>query len=454
MTGLYSRQASKSSRKSIFVIDDIADSSDRMNPAKIEDHLKLVLVGWIVIIAAAWLMGRLCRKIGQPPAVGEIAAGLLLGPSFLGLLWPEAVAFIFPEEIKGSLALLAKIGLILMLFQIGMEFDFSHLRQKSKVVIASSLMGILAPLAGGLAIAPWLHRTFAPDLPEFGFKLFVCIALSISALPIMGRILLEMKLERTALGVTAISAAAIDDAIGWVFLGVASAIVKQGENFTWLPFLGQVALIVVYFFVLMKIVGPLLIKLWRKQCADHQTTTFTPGYLALLFCALFISALITNKLGIFAIFGAFSLGVALHHETSLVKAWRERFADFVIVALVPIFFTNTGLGTKIGSFTDATAWIGCAVVCGIAILGKLGGCTLGARWAGSSWREGLSIGALMNTRALMGLIAINVGKDLGLLNDKLFTMFIIMCLLTTATTGPMLRAWLPADLRKLVPDGK
>jgi Kef-type K+ transport system membrane component KefB len=422
-----------------------------MNPAKIEDTLKLVLVSWIVIIAAAWLMGSLCRKIGQPPAVGEIAAGLLLGPSFIGLFAPEFVGFIFPDEVKGPLALLAKIGLLLMLFQVGMEFDFSHLRAKSKVVVTASLMGILAPLAGGLAISPWLHRTFAPDLPMFGFQLFVCIALAISALPIMGRILLEMKLERTALGATAISAAAIDDAVGWIFLGVATAIIKQGDNFTWLPFLGQTALLILYFYVLMKFIGPFIIKIWHKQCAPHQTETFTPGFLALLLCTLFVSALITNKLGIFAIFGAFALGVALHSEPSLVKAWRERFADFVIVALVPIFFTNTGLNTKIGSFDNATAWIGCALVSLVAIIGKLGGCTLGARWAGASWREGLSIGALMNTRALMGLIAISVGKDLGLLNDKLFTMFIIMCLLTTATTGPMLRAWLPADLKKLVP---
>lgn len=422
-----------------------------MNPAKIEDTLKLVLVGWIVIIAAAWLMGRLCKKIAQPLAVGEIAAGLLLGPSFLGFIAPEAVNFIFPEAVKGPLALFAKFGLLLMLFQVGMEFDFSHLRQKSKVVMASSLMGILAPLAGGLLIAPWLHRTFAPELPKFGFQMFVCIALSISALPVMGRILLEMRLERTALGATTISAAAIDDAVGWVFLGVATAIIKQGDNFSWLPFLGQVALIVLYFFVLMKVVGPLLIKAWRKQCAEYQTDTFTPGYLVILFCALFVSSLITSKLGIFAIFGAFALGVALHSEPSLVKAWRDRFADFVIFLLVPIFFTNTGLNTKLGSFDTATAWWACALVTLMAVLGKLGGCTLGARWAGASWRDGLCIGALMNARALMGLIAISVGKDLGLLNDKLFTMFIIMCLLTTAATGPLLRLWLPADLKKLVP---
>ena len=420
-----------------------------MNPAKIEDHLKLVLIGWIVIIAAAWLMGRLCRKIGQPPAVGEIAAGLLLGPSFLGLIAPDLVSHIFPDEIKGSLALLAKLGLILMLFQVGMEFDFSHLRRQSRVVVTCSVMGIIAPLLGGLAISPWLHRTFASELPEFGFKLFVCIALAISALPIMGRILLEMKLERTPLGATAISAAAIDDAVGWIFLGVSTALVKQGASFSWLPFLGQIIAIVVYFLVLTRVVGPMIIRLWRKQCQDNKTETFTPGFLALLLCSLFISALITNRLGIFAIFGAFALGVALHSEPSLVKAWREKFADFVIVALVPIFFTNTGLNTRIGSFDSTVDWAGCILVSMVALTGKLGGCSLGARWAGATWKEGLSIGALMNTRALMGLIAINVGRDLGLLNDKLFTMFIIMCLVTTATTGPMLRWWLPDELKKL-----
>ncbi len=427
-----------------------------MNPEHIEDHAKLVLIGWIVIIAAAWLMGTLCRQIKQPRAVGEIMAGLLLGPSCLGFFWPEAVATVFPPEIKDSLALLAKIGLLLMLFQVGMEFDFSHLRDKSRVVIATSFMGIIAPLLGGLAIGPWLHRTFAPELPWLGFQLFICVALAISSLPVMGRMLLEMKLERTAMGATAISAAALDDAVGWVFLGVATALVKQGAHFSWVPFLGQASLIVLYVLLLFKVVGPLLIKAWRSQCRKFNTDTFTPGYLALLLCMLFISSLITNRLGIFAIFGAFTLGVALHTEPSLVKAWRDRFGDFVVVALVPIFFTNTGLNTDIRSFNLASAspfiaWFGCALVCLVAILSKLGGCTIGARWAGASWRESLCLGALMNTRALMGLVAINVGKDLGLLNEPLFAMFVIMCLLTTVATGPMLHAWLPPDMKKLVP---
>jgi Kef-type K+ transport system membrane component KefB len=423
---------------------------------KTEAHLQLVLIGWGVIIIATWLAWRICRRLGQPLPVGEIAAGLLLGPSFLGLLAPGFMHTVFPEEIKDSLAILAEVGLMLMLFQVGMEFDFSHLRQKSKVVLASSIMGIAAPMVGGFVIGPWLHRTFAPEVPWAGFQIFVCVALSISSLPVMGRMLLEMKLERTALGATAISAAAIDDATGWILLGLATAVVKQDGHFSWLPFLGQILLVVLCVIVILKGVGPLLIMAWRKQCRDAKSENMTPGFLALLLCALFLCCLATSKLGIFAIFGAFALGVALHEEVTLVKAWRERFGEFVVVALVPIFFTSTGLNTNVGAFGGngigaGTAWIFCAVICAVAIAGKLGGCTFGARWAGATWQDSRCIGALMNTRALMGLVAVKVGRDLGLLNEQLFAMFVIMCLVTTASTAPLLRLWLPAELRKLLP---
>lgn len=422
-----------------------------MNPEAIEHHAIRVLIGWGVIIAAAWLAGSLCRWIKQPRPVGEIAAGLLLGPSFLGLLWPEAIGFLFPAEIGTSLSLLAKVGLLLMLFQVGMEFDFSHIRQKSRTVVAASLMGIIAPLLCGLAAGPWLHRHFAPGLPYYGFQIFVCVALAITALPVMGRILLEMRLERSALGVAAISAAAIDDVIGWIFLGAATALVQQGESFSWLPFLRQTGWIVLYLLVLFRVVGPLVIRAWRAQCRRWETETFTPGFLVLILGVMFASALVTAQVGIFTIFGAFAFGVALHSEESLVKAWRDRFGDFVVVALVPIFFTYTGLNTRITAFDSGLAWLGCAVVCVTAVLAKLGGCALGARWGGASWRESLCLGALMNSRGMMGLVAINVGKDLGLLNERLFAMFVIMCLVTTAATGPLLHAWLPEAEKRLVP---
>lgn len=423
-----------------------------MNPTAIEGHLKLVLLSWMIIIAAAWIFGRLGKKFRQPLAVGEILAGILLGPSVLGLIWPETWPVLFPKETQQSLQLLGKFGLILLLFQVGMEFDYGHLRSRSRTVLAVSALGILAPALCGLAVGPWLHSTFAPELPRFGFQLFLCIALSISALPIMGRILLEMRLERTAIGATGIGAAAIDDVIGWVFLAVATSLVTTG--FQLKALLIQVALIIVFFFLLQKFVGPWLRAMWRKsqEPVNGETPkTLTNSYLALLLIALFTCCFITNKLGIFAIFGAFLLGTALHQEAGLVKAWRERFSDFVLVAFVPIFFTNTGLNTNIGSLTTATAWIGCALVLLAAVAGKLGGCYLGAKLTGQTTRESACIATLMNTRALMALVAINIGLDLKLLNAQLFTMLVLMALITTAMTGPLLRLWLPEKEKALLP---
>jgi Kef-type K+ transport system membrane component KefB len=343
---------------------------------------------------------------------------------------------------------LAKLGIIFLMFQVGMEFDFGHLRSRSHTVTAVSVLGIIAPVVGGLLIGPWLHREFAPGVNKFGFLLFICVAMAISALPIMGRILLEMRLERTALGALAISAAAIDDVIGWVALAVATAVVAA--DFSWTHLSAQIGGIVVFFGLLHYCVGPLIRHFWRRS---QQTGALglTPNFLAGLLAVLFTCCLVTNKLGIFSIFGAFLFGVVLHQETSLVEAWRVKFQNFVLVALVPIFFTNTGLHTEVGSLHSGMGWLACALVLLVATSGKLGGCFIAARLTGQPLRESACIAALMNTRALMGLVAINVGLELKLLNRELFTMFVIMAVLTTVMTGPLLRWWLPAPLRSLVP---
>lgn len=423
-----------------------------MNPTAIEAHAKLVLVQWTIIIAAAWVFGRLGRKLGQPLAVGEITAGILLGPSALGLIWPADWPVLFPSATQQSLQLLGKLGLILLLFQVGMEFDYGHLRSKSKTVTSVSLLGLIAPFLCGLAIGPWLHREFAPDLPRFGFQLFLCIALSISALPIMGRILLEMKLERTAMGAMAISAAAIDDVVGWILLALATALVTSGFD-SW-ALLKQVAGVLIFFLILQKAVGPALRWAWRRSQDRTGGQGMSVSYLTLLLVVLFGSCLVSNRLGVFAIFGAFLLGVSLHQQIDLVKAWRERFSDFVLVALVPIFFTNTGLNTEIGALNTWPMWLGCGVVLLSAVAGKLGGCFVAARLTGQTTREAGCIAALMNTRALMALVAINIGLDLKLLNRELFTMLVIMALLTTAMTGPLLRWFLPPELKKDLSVGK
>lgn len=416
-----------------------------MNPTAVEGHLASVLLQWGIIIGVAWAFGRLGQRLGQPLAVGEIFAGILLGPSALGQIWPAGLALIFPPETQQSLQLLAKIGLVLLLLQVGMEFDYGHLRTGSRTVAMVSLLGIVVPVLCGLAVGRWLHRQFAPDLPFLGFQIFICIALSISALPIMGRILIEMRLERTAIGAMGISAAAIDDVIGWILLAAGTALVRSG--FAPLQLLAQIGGVILFFVGLQRWVGPALCWVWRRTQTDPDRPTLPPAFLVLLLATLFGACLVAHVLGIFSLFGAFLLGVSLHRERGLAQAWRERFSDFVLVALVPIFFTNTGLRTEVGALSTPMMWWGAVVVLLAATVGKLGGCYLGARLGGQPSREAACIAALMNTRALMGLVAINIALELGLLNRSLFTMFVLMALLTTAMTGPLLRWWLPPGLR-------
>jgi Kef-type K+ transport system membrane component KefB len=416
-----------------------------MNPLAIEGHLTLVLIQWMVIIAAARLCAGLGWRFGQPLAVGEIAAGILLGPSALGALWPAGWPPLFPDETQTSLQLLGKLGIVFLLFQVGMEFDYSHLRARSPSVAAVSLVGLIAPILAGLAIAPWLHQRFAPQTPLFGFGFFFCIALCISSLPVMGRILLEMNLERTPLGAVAISISAIDDAVGWVLLGVATALVTS--RFSPARLLLQLGGLAGFCWLLQRFVGPLLRAFWRRSAGRAGAQTMPASFVAVLMLALFTSCLVTHALGVFTIFGAFVLGVSLHQETSLVKAWRDSFSGVIFVAFVPIFFTNTGLRTRIGSLQTAEAWLACALILAAAVAGKLGGCYLAARGTGQPRREAGCIAALLNTRALMGLVAINIGLDLGLLTPPLFTMLVIMAVVTTAMCGPLLRLWLPPDLR-------
>jgi K+:H+ antiporter len=235
-----------------------------------------------------------------------------------------------------------------------------------------------------------------------------------------------------------------------VLLGVATALVATNFNIGHL--LLQLVEISIFFLALQFFVGPWLRKMWHKNVHDAHEKGMPNSFLAVLLIGLFASSLITHYLGIFVIFGAFLFGTCLHQEPTLVKAWRDRFSGVVLVAFVPIFFTNTGLNTRIGSLSTPEAWLACALVLAAAVAGKLGGCYLGARFTGQTPREAGCVAALMNTRALMGLIAINIGLDLGLLTPSLFTMLVIMALLTTAMCGPLLRWWLPKDLRKLVPD--
>lgn len=408
-----------------------------MNPAGIEALLAIVLIQWTLIVIAARMGGMLATRLGQPPAVGEICAGLALGPSLLGWIWPEAFATLFPKQGADLLRFLGKFGLILFLFHVGLNFDVSHLKGRSRSVLAVAAAGISLPFALGLALAPWLHAHFAPETNAIGLSLFVAIAMSISALPIMGRILMELGLEKSLVGMTALSAAAIDDLIGWIGLAAIAALV--GAGMVGFKPLVQIAGLVLLALVLFKVVRPL----HARILARHRA--LSPGHLLFLAPALFLCCLATYHLGVFAIFGAFALGIALHGQGDLEARWDERYADPVRLLLVPVFFTYTGLNTRVGEFETGLAWLACGLVIALSVAGKFGGCYLAGRWSGLSHREAGAVASLMNTRALMGLIAVSVGLELGVLNGQLYTMFVLMCLLTTAMAAPLLRVFLGAE---------
>jgi len=403
--------------------------------------LYFVLLQLVVIVLAGRFGGALAKRLGQSAAVGEIVIGILLGPSLFGLLLPEVFHYVFRSVPAAPLTILSQIGLILLMFQIGLEFDFAHLteRRNRKAVWGIAAAGMVAPFALGLGAGYWVAPILSPGADRIASALFVATAFSITALPILGRIMMEFNLTRTPIGVIAISAAAINDVIGWLLLALITTITVS--HFEPVSFGIKVALVAVFFAASWFGVRPLLKRLVRHFREGDEA--LSPMLLGVLLSAIFIGAMTTYQLGIFAIFGGFMMGVILHDETEMVKAWNLKVGAFVQVFFLPIFFTYTGLRTQIGSLDTLAAWGWCALLIGLATLGKFGACYLAARWAGMSHGEGKVIGIMMNTRALMELIVLNVGFDLGVISQTMFTMLVLMAIVSTVVTTPGLLAWLP-----------
>jgi Kef-type K+ transport system membrane component KefB len=402
------------------------------------------LLQLIIIILGARLAGQAAWALGQPRVVGEIIGGLLLGRSFFGRLFPGTFEWVFQlqtAEIGTPLVILSQIGLILLMFQIGMEFDFDHLRemQNRNAVIAVSLAGIVAPFALGLTVGWWSWPQLAAGTDRWSYQLFMAVALSITAIPILGRIMMEFALTRTRLGAIAISSAAINDVAGWMLLAVISQLTTAG--FSAPAFSGRLALLAVYFAGCWWVARPLLGRLLERFPARNGHLPHT--LLALLLGMIFLSGLVTYKLGIFAIFGGFMMGVLLYDRHEFVAAWKRTVGDFVAVFFLPIFFTFTGLRTNVGALDSAGLWGWCAVILGAAVLGKYGGCLAAARLTGLGWAESHCMGVMMNTRALMELVVVNIGYELGVIPPSVFTMLVLMAIISTVMTAPLLRLFLP-----------
>ncbi|CAN5408745.1 hypothetical protein BH09PSE6_BH09PSE6_09050 [soil metagenome] len=407
-----------------------------------ETLLFFTLLQLAVIVLAARLGGVIAQRVGQSTAVGEIIVGILLGPSLFGALAPDTFALVFRSTPPQPLTILSQIGLLMLMFQIGLEFDFAHLTEQRnrRSVWWVAVAGMLAPFGLALLLARLMPVELTGSANPLAFSLFMATAFSITALPILGRIMIEFDLTRTSLGVIAISAAAINDVVGWLMLAMVTAL--SVAQFSPLSFGVNVAMVGVFIAAAWFIVRPLYKKFLARQ--SLATRPMSNTVLGVTLACMFAAGMTTYQLGIFAIFGGFMFGVLLHDETAFVAQWKERVGQFVNVFFLPIFFTYTGLRTDIGSLASVESWLWCAAVIAMATLGKFGGCYLAARISGLDHRQSQVIGIMMNTRALMELIVLNVGLDLGVITREVFTMLVLMAIFSTVVTTPGLRRWLPA----------
>ncbi|MDB6003160.1 MAG: cation/H(+) antiporter [Prosthecobacter sp.] len=398
------------------------------------DPLSRLFVQLLVIIAVSRLTGHVFVRFGQPSVVGEMAAGILLGPSLFGWLAPDAFQFVFPATSLGVLKLLSQVGVCLFMFVVGMDVDMGHVRKKADVAVVVSHASIVIPYFLGVLLAYFLYSDLAQPGASFtAFALFMGISMSITAFPVLARILQERGLTKTFLGSTAITCAAVDDVTAWSILAFVVAIARatsMGASVL------NLALVLVFITLMIWGVRLALPRLIGR--ANIERDEPSKGVLATVICVVIAAALTTEIIGIHALFGAFLAGAIMPEAAGFRHKIKVRVENFSSVLLLPLFFAFTGLRTQIGLLNDVQGWLLCLGIIAVATVGKLGGSAIAARWTGISWSESLQLGALMNTRGLMELIALNIGYDMGILSPRIFTMLVIMALATTMLTGPLL----------------
>jgi K+:H+ antiporter len=416
------------------------------------EELVLHLLAQIVVIliatrAVSWLSKKL---LGQTDVAGEILAGLLLGPSLLGHFAPAFSQELFHVSTSTIFVGIAQVGLILLMFQIGLEFEFqTHLGKDRRPILAISATGLVVPFVTGYLTAPWFWGHLDAPRPDlFAFRLFFAVAMSITAIPILGRIFMELGLSHTRTAALTIGAAAIDDVAGWLILGAISLMVAGQFSLGWAA--PRVVLLAAYLAVIFFGLRPVL----KRAVASHlhRRGSLTTPAIGLILLLLFASGMVTSTLGVFAIIGGFIVGVTLHDDRRFVAEWKTRVGPLVQVFFLPLFFAYTGLRTDVGSLNG---WFGvweCVLVCAVAFATKLGGAFAAARLLGESSRSSATIGVCMNTRALMELIVLNIGKDMGVLPTRMFTMLVTMAIASTFMATPLIRWLMRSEARSIQAD--
>jgi Kef-type K+ transport system membrane component KefB len=395
-----------------------------------------VLLALTIVIITARMMGMLFRRLDQPAVIGEVIGGILLGPSLFGRIAPETAAFLLPADAAPFLSIISQLGVILYMFLVGLELDLGVLRTRARATLAISTASIVAPFALGVALASGVYQAYAPASVGFiPFALFFGVSLSITAFPVLARILGDHALQRTPMGVMALTCAAINDAIAWCLLALVVGVTEATTG-------GAIVTIglTAAYIGLMLTVGRRLM----ARAVPRLDASITVGEqsLTLVLVAVLLSAVATEFIGVHAIFGAFLLGAIIPHGSAIAKHVRERIEDVVRVMLLPAFFAFTGLRTEVGLMQGLDDWLMCLLVIAVASAGKFGGATLAARFAGLDWRDSAALGILMNTRGLVELIVLNIGLDVGVLSPRLFTMLVMMAIVTTIMTSPILMSLL------------
>jgi Kef-type K+ transport system membrane component KefB len=409
-----------------------AVEGSRHSSAHAVNVLPQVLLALAVVVIVARAVGAVFRRLGQPPVIGEVVAGIMLGPSLLGQIAPQLSARLLPDDVAPYLSVLAHVGVVLYMFLVGLELDTGQLRKRSHVSVAISHASIVTPFLLGSGLALWLYpRLSLSTVPFHIFALFLGVSMSVTAFPVLARILTDRGLHATSLGTIALTCAAVDDVSAWCLLAFLVGVVQARPE----HILVTLALVAVYLSVALLVMRPAARWLAaRYELHDDQHIDLW----AVVLVALLLSALATELIGIHALFGAFLMGAIVPHDSRLAREIHTRLEVPVLVLLLPAFFAFTGMRTEIGLVQGIDQWAICVVIIVVASLGKFGGSVVAARLTGLDWRTSSAIGILMNTRGLMELIVLNVGLDLGVLTPTLFAMLVIMALVTTLATAPIL----------------
>lgn len=393
------------------------------------DVLLSVLLALAIVIIVGRVLGKAFAYVGQPPVIGEVVAGILLGPSLLGA---EVSAFILPPTVAPILGVVAQLGIILYMFVIGLELNAKLLMDRLHTTVATSHTSILVPfLLGALLSLPLYTRLSSSDVPFTSFALFMGVAISITAFPVLARILTDLRLVNTELGVVALGCAAIDDVTAWCLLAFVSGFAKSQVSQGLWVIAGALSYITFMFFV----IRPVL----KRASRGWKTESQAKGATTILIVGLLVSAQITEAIGIHAAFGAFLLGAVIPYDSPVARAFIKQFEPVITVLFLPAFFALTGMRTQVNLVSGLDQWLICLLIILVATVGKFGGSLVAARLTGLGWREAAALGTLMNTRGLMELIVLNIGLDLRVISPTLFAMMVLMALTTTMTTSPVLR---------------